>query len=165
MKNKNVGFLITGIALVIGIIILIFNFGLKDIVSQSCSHGPECSMYETISIQTWVSLAIAFLVLLIGITFIFSKDDEKIIIKKIKPYAKLEPKKFDEKSLDGLNKEERDIMNLVLENKGSLFQSEIVEKSGLSKVKVTRLLDNLEGKGLIERKRRGMTNIVLIKYK
>lgn len=165
MKNRNVGFLITGIAIVIGIIILIFNFGLKSIVSQTCSHGASCSMYNTISIQTWISLAIALLVLIIGLFFIFSKESEKIVIKKIKPYAELKPKKFDKESLKNLNEDEKNIVNLVLENNGSIFQSEIVEKTGLSKVKVTRILDGLEGKGLIERKRRGMTNIILIKYK
>ncbi len=32
MKNKNVGFLIVGIAVLVGVIILLFNVGLKDIV-------------------------------------------------------------------------------------------------------------------------------------
>ncbi len=45
----------------------------------------------------------------------------------------------------------------------SIFQSTLVEKTGLSKVKVTRILDKLEGKGIIERKRRGMTNMVILK--
>ena len=46
---------------------------------------------------------------------------------------------------------------------GSIFQSSLVEKTGMTKVKVTRVLDRLEGKGLIERKRRGMTNVVILK--
>ena len=37
--------------------------------------------------------------ILIGLFLIFSKENEKIIIKKIKPEANLEPKKFNKKSL------------------------------------------------------------------
>jgi len=66
MKNRNVGFLIVGIAVLIGVIILLFNTGLKDIVATTCDHGTSCTMYDTISLQTNLSLAIAGLVLVIG---------------------------------------------------------------------------------------------------
>ena len=33
----------------------------------------------------------------------------------------------------------------------------------MSKVKITRILDKLEASGLVERKRRGMTNVVMAK--
>ena len=165
MKNKNVGYLIVGIAVVIGIIVWIFNLGLKNIVGETCTHGPTCTMFDTIALQTWISLSIAGIVLVIGLFLIFSKESEKIVIKKIKPHviSKLTPKKFDEKSLEGLGEDEKKIMNLLLENKGSIFQSKLVEKTEFSKVKITRVLDSLEGQGFIERKRRGMTNIVILK--
>jgi len=38
-----------------------------------------------------------------------------------------------------------------------------VEETGFTKVKITRILDSLEGNGLIERKRRGMTNIIILR--
>ena len=61
------------------------------------------------------------------------------------------------------NDDEKKIFNeIVKEN--SIFQSELVDRTGLNKVKVTRSLDKLEGKGLIERKRRGMTNVVILKH-
>jgi uncharacterized membrane protein len=44
-----------------------------------------------------------------------------------------------------------------------MFQSDLVEGTGMQKVKITRLLDRLEGLKLIERKRRGMTNVVILK--
>ena len=62
-----------------------------------------------------------------------------------------------------MTKDEGTVMNFILESNGSIFQSQLVEKTGFNKVRVTRILDNLEGRGLIERKRRGMTNIVLLK--
>ena len=77
--------------------------------------------------------------------------------------ATANPKKFSKKSLESLDDEEKIIMNLLLENKGNMFQSDIIQKTNLNKVKVTRILDSLESQGLIERKRRGMTNIVVLK--
>lgn len=62
MKNKNVGFLIVGIAVIIGIIVMIFNFGLKEIVQDTCDHGTACSMFDTIAIQTGTSFSIAGLI-------------------------------------------------------------------------------------------------------
>ncbi len=51
----------------------------------------------------------------------------------------------------------------IIEKEGSIYQSVLVSETTFSKVKVTRILDKLEGKHLIERKRRGMTNIILLK--
>ena len=163
MKNRSVGWLVIGISIFIGAIIWIFNYGVANLINSTCSMGPTCSMYKTLSIQTWISIAIAFVVFCIGLFLVLAKENEKIIIKKIKPYGKIEPKQFDKKNLKGLNKEELDIMNLILANKGSIFQSELVEKTQINKVRITRILDSLEGQGLIERKRRGMTNIVILK--
>lgn len=163
MKNKNVGFLITGIAIVIFIIIWIFNQGLTNLFSQTCSHGSSCGMYSALRFQTYLSITIAGIILFIGIFLIFSKEEKEVIIKKIKPLASIEPKKFDKKSLENLDEEEKKIMNLLLENNNSLYQSEIVTKTEWNKVKVTRILDSLESQGFIERKRRGMTNMVMIK--
>jgi uncharacterized membrane protein len=163
MKNKNVGTLIVGIAILILIIIFIFNQAMTQIVNTTCSHGPSCTMYSTIKTQTWFSIVLAGLVLLIGLFFIFSKENERVVIRQIRPLGKIEPRKFDKKSLEGLNDDETNVMNMLLGNKGNMFQSEIVDKTGFNKVKITRILDSLESQGFIERKRRGMTNIVMIK--
>ncbi len=163
MKNKNVGYLIIGISILIVLIILIFNQGMTSIVNETCTHGPECGMYKTIKTQTYLSFSIAGIVFVIGLFLIFSKENERIIIKKIHPLKSLEPKKFDKKSLESLDNEEKDIMNLLLENNSSMYQRDIIEKTNINKVKITRILDSLESQGFIERKRRGMTNIVMIK--
>ena len=153
MKNRNVGFLILGLSIFIFVIIWIFNSGLRDIVNQSCSHGPSCSMYDTINIQTYTSLAIAFVVLVIGLFLIFSKENEKIIIKKVKEKEK--KKKLD---ISGLDSSEKRVIEILLEENGAVFQASLMEKMNIGKVKATRLLDKLEAKQLIERKRRGMNN-------
>jgi len=58
---------------------------------------------------------------------------------------------------------EKMIYDMLTNNQGSIYQSDIIKKTGFSKVKTTRILDKLEGKGIIERKRRGMTNIIILK--
>tara|TARA_Y100000310_G_scaffold78602_1_gene75259 strand:+ start:1791 stop:2273 length:483 start_codon:yes stop_codon:yes gene_type:complete len=160
MKNKNVGYLIIGIAIIIGIIVLIFNVGLKNIVGQTCTMGPECTMFDTIAVQTWISLAIAGLVLVIGLFLIFSKEETRIITKTKKIHIEKKRKPID---YSKLNKDEKIIIKIIEKADGTIFQSDLVEKSEFSKVKVSRILDKLEGRQLIERKRRGMTNVVVLK--
>jgi len=156
MKNRNVGFLISGVAIVIFFIIWIFNSGLKNIVGQTCSHGPSCTMYSTISTQTWLSVAIAFVILIIGIVFIFLKENERIVVRKVRDKQK-------EIDMSKLENDEREVVKIVQSEGGAIFQSSLMEKLESGKVKITRLLDKLEAKQIIERKRRGMNNIVVLK--
>ena len=160
MENKNVGWLILGISLVIIAIIFIFNSTLKEIVSQGCplvGHQLDnCPMYNTITKQTYLALSIVAILLIVGVFLIFSKQKEKIIVKKVEKKNK---RIYDTSEL---NAEEKKVFSLVEENK-AIFQTELIEKTGFGKAKVTRILDRLEGKGFVERKRRGMTNVVVLK--
>lgn len=156
MKNKNVGFLICGISIIIVGIIILFNKGLKDIVSATCSHGPSCSMYSTISIQTWLSIAIAALIFVIGLFLIFSKEEKETIVRRIKEKKKAI-------NLTGLDETEKKTIKLIQAENGAIFQSTLMEALGIGKVGITRLLDKLEAKQIIERKRRGMNNIVVLR--
>ena len=160
MENKNVGYLIIGIALLIVVIIFIFNSALKEIVESSCTmagHGDSCPMYDTITTQTYLALVIAGVVLLVGLFLIFTKQTEKVVVKTVE--KKIVKKKV---NLTGLKVEERKVYELVFEDK-AIFQADLIEKTGFGKAKMTRIIDRLEGKGLVERKRRGMTNVVVVK--
>ncbi|MFD1687633.1 helix-turn-helix transcriptional regulator [Halobellus litoreus] len=57
---------------------------------------------------------------------------------------------------------EQIVYEIVLNADGVLPQSDIVEQSDFSKATVSRTLDNLESKDLIERKRRGIGNMVIL---
>ena len=159
MKNKNVGFLVIGIAIIMSLIILTFNMGMKNIAQSSCSHGSSCSMHETIATQTWISLLLVGFVIIVGLILIFSKESEKVIVKTKTIKAKVKEKKLD---LSGLNKKEKQVIKLLQEEK-AIFQKELMEKIEIGKVGMTRLLDKLEAKQFIERKRRGMNNVVVLK--
>jgi hypothetical protein len=156
MENKHVGFLIIGIGVVMAIIVGIFNSALKTIVGITCSHGSECTMYNTIQTQTGLSLAIVAVVLVIGLVIMLTKPKEKIVVKTIKEKKK-------KLNLEGLDKKEKRVINLLLEEGKAMFQADLMEKLEIGKVGMTRLLDKLEAKQFIERKRRGMNNIVVLK--
>jgi uncharacterized membrane protein len=78
---------------------------------------------------------------------------------KLKSYSAEDWKK----TMSTLKGDEKGVYGLIASADGVMFQSNVVEKSGLSKVKVSRLLDKLEARGLLERRRRGMSNIVVLK--
>jgi uncharacterized membrane protein len=167
MKNRIVGILVIGIALLIGFIIFSFNQAMTNIVSTSCSHGSECPMWGTIEFQTNLSIAIMIIIIIIGMYLVFfGKEEIRITRFKILK-QQIEPKKITkenyQKVMNTLDKDERVILEKIIEAQGTIFQSELVDKTKFPKVRVTRILDKLEGKGLIERKRRGMTNVVVLK--
>lgn len=166
MENRSVGFLMIGIAVLMAFIVFSFNTAMTEIVNASCSHGPSCPMWGTIDFQTNVSIAIIIFVVLTGVFLIFSKN-EKIIEKIVKPQIEVTKvsKENYEDIMKDLTESERQVFEIILDEDGTIFQSALVEKSGFSKVKVSRLLDKLEGKGLIDRRRRGMTNVVILKHK
>jgi uncharacterized membrane protein len=156
VENKKVGLIVVGIAILMAVIVLIFNFTLKDITSQSCSMGTECSMYNAITIQTAVSFSIVAIIFIIGTVIFFSKPKEKIIVK----FKKEKKKKL---NFEGLEQNEKNAISIIQNENGAMFQKDLMEKLNIGKVGITRLLDKLEAKQLIERKRRGMNNIVVLK--
>jgi len=158
MENKKVGWLIIGIGIIITFITLIFNSALKKISDETCTHGLECTMNSTTAYHLWLSLSIVAIIIIIGLFIMFSKPKEKIIIKRVK--VKQKKKKID---LSGLDKNEKEVIKLIQKEEGGMFQRDLMEKLEIGKVKTTRLLDKLESKQLIIRKRRGMNNIVLLK--
>ena len=166
MENKNVGHLIVGISILIVFIIFLFNSAMKQIVTEGCpaAHlGFSCPAYRTITQQTYLSLSIVGLLIIIGIVMIFSKPQKEIqkeVIFKTRTIEKKTPKrKIDTTEL---KPEEKQVLEMIQNNK-AIFQADLIDKTGFGKAKMTRIIDRLEGKGFVERKRRGMTNVVVMK--
>jgi predicted transcriptional regulator len=167
MRNRVIGILIIIIAILMGFIIFSFNRALTDIVNTACSHGPSCPMWGTIEFQTNVSIGIMIFIVIIGLYLIFFSKEEKVITKIKTLKQQIEPKKITkenyQKIMSTLSQDEKVILEKIIESQGTIFQSDLVDKTKFTKVKITRTLDKLEGKGLIERKRRGMTNVIILK--
>lgn len=159
MENKNVGWMLLGISFIIIIIILLFNSTMRSFVNETCSleHGLSCPMYSAISRQTYLAFSIVGILIIVGIVLLFTKPQKEIIIKKVK--EKTPKKKIDTTEL---RPEEKQILKLIQKNK-AIFQADLIEKTGFTKARITRIIDKLEGKDFVERKRRGLTNIVVMK--
>ena len=118
----------------------------------------NCIMEQTLKEQTYLSIGITAIVIIVGLFLVFSKPNERIVIRKVKD--KIIEKKID---LSKFKPEEKQVYKLIAEQ-GAIFQADLIEKTGFGKAKVTRIIDRLEGHSLVERKRRGMTNVVVLKY-
>ena len=162
MKPKQLGMGIVILSIVIILLMILFKvqFDKQQLMACAAACGEagadQCAIescpYHRGNIIGWFPVITSILVAGlggIGAYLIFSKE-EKIIEKK-------------EYDLSGLDEDEKKVFHLIKENEQGVYQSKIVEELNLSKVKVTRILDKLEQRELIERKRRGMTNIVILK--
>jgi len=66
-------------------------------------------------------------------------------------------------NLDGLgNPDEQRLYELVIDQGGTAHQSYLISESGFSKSKVSLLLADMEARGLLEKRRKGMSNVVLL---
>jgi len=163
MRNQVVGSLIIFVALLMGYIIYAFNTAMTEIINASCEHGLTCPMWGTIDFQTNVSIAIMSFVIIIGLYVMFS-EKEKNNMAQTKIQDIFIKKDYYEEILKTLNHEEKTIFECIIDSNGTIFQSTLTEKTNYNKVKISRILDKLEGRGLIERRRHGMTNVVIIKH-
>ena len=152
LYKKHLGVILMAISLFLMLLTYSFTSYLVDSLNATCpSVGTaECPHAGNLPWQSYLSYTLSVLLLAIGAFLYFSKEG---ITHK-------HPSKI---KMSNLDKEEKKLVSLINESDGTLFQSELVEKSGFDKVKVTRILDKLEGKNVIERRRRGMTNVVIAK--
>lgn len=114
----------------------------------------------------FIGFALSLIAGIIGIGYVYATDRKWTqYMKPIKTSvrASVAKKKLSANIINTLKPEERKLYSIINAADGAIFQAELVEKSSYSKVKVSRILDRLEGRGIVERKRRGMTNMVILK--
>jgi uncharacterized membrane protein len=70
---------------------------------------------------------------------------------------------MDTKDFKGLNLRQKEIMNLLINKKTPLTQTEIQRELNIPKAAVSRNIRGLEMKGLIEKEQIGMSNLIRIK--
>ena len=68
----------------------------------------------------------------------------------------------EEMDLEHLNKDQREIVKLIIKNNGKIYQSVLVREVVFSKVKVSRIIKELEEKNIIQKKKFGMTNTITL---
>ena len=61
--------------------------------------------------------------------------------------------------------DEKRIIKFIIENKGKVGQSSIVKNTGINKVKVSRIIDNLVKRDILDKIKEKKTNIIKLKDK
>ncbi len=160
-KNRQIGYGLIALAVVLLITLSMVKSDvdrqdafLCEIVSKDPSFNMEdCPAHKDNT--SWLiigAFGVTFIILGTGVYLPFMQEKQT--------GQKSELKEVDESQLD---EEEKRIYSLLKGGNGSKYQTDIIRETGYSKVKVTRILDRLEGKGIIERRRRGMTNVIFLK--
>ena len=150
-NSKRLGIILIVLSLVIGGIFIYYISNLtKSSQELGCFNNSECFAVERGLSVSHAAIGIFSFMLALGFYLLFF-NREKIIKQK-------------EYDISKLNLEEKKVFYFIKENKErGVYQSQIVEKFNFPKSKVSRILDNLEIKQIIERKRRGMTNIIFLR--
>ena len=103
----------------------------------------------------WIAV---FSMLVAGaIVFLFSQQpthNETRVDTKLKHWEEIHKK---------LKGNEQSIYGIIMESEGVLLQSEIVKKTGLGKGTISIALGRMEARDLLEKKKNGMVNVVLLK--
>lgn len=158
-NQKNLGYMLVTFSIILLVILALVKadvdkeeaFLCKTVHSIPTMDIENCPAHKSnISWLLLTAFGIAFLILGSGIYIIFMP-------------SKKEKQEFKETDLSKLDQEEKKIYNILKQHEGSIYQSDLIKETDFSKVKITRLLDKMESKKLIERKRRGMTNVIVLK--
>ncbi len=157
-NNKSLGIIIIVLSVILLYILISFSLSIARSEALVCVHpgGGPCPITAHIPFASYLGFVLILVISILGFyLYVNSNVAEKMqkeITEKIKMVAK------------GLQGDEKKVYEIVAASEGAIFQGELVEKMEYTKVKISRILDKLEGKGLIERRRRGMANIVLVKH-
>ncbi len=165
-----------------------YNFeGLRKSLSKQVKL-PEYRIYlneiqanENIAVKIWagksyqyylpntltvilISISLFLIVYLILSRKFFISESEKPVIPIEEERPNWEDLKAGyEKTLNTLKDDEYIIYKEIFDSRGEILQRNLPEKTGFSKAGVTRTLDRLEQKKLLERRSYGVTNKVVLK--
>ncbi|ODS39809.1 hypothetical protein BEH94_01515 [Candidatus Altiarchaeales archaeon WOR_SM1_SCG] len=152
-------------ALFVGAVFILGTKLLNPASIQLFVEGNQTAITQIPGLFTLTDVIIIFASTLIlavsGMYLLFFDTDETG--SKTKKTGETKQTNEWEKIIKTLEGDEKMIYQKILSEEGIMYQSELVTSTGFAKAKVTRCLDALEHKGLLERKRKGMGNLVLLK--
>ena len=159
-ENRAMLGVVIALLVLFAVAVFFYNRTLNDLASGSCTDAPGACPHEKIVETQNVIIAVLLLAILAMVLFLAYQSYWKAPAKSEAASAHKENRKMD---VSALQDDEKKAVEILQEKGGSAFQSDLIGKLGYTKVKVSRLLDRLEQKGLVERKRRGMANLVVLK--
>jgi hypothetical protein len=119
------------------------------------------------SLAVWLIIIVAVLILGFFSWFKFSKrmKNKTLSIKAKKSKSVKEEDLKDKLDIirPTLTENQQKIIDLLLEENGSLTQKQLQHRSGLAKATLSRNVDTLVKKNVVEKQSRGMTNMIMLK--
>lgn len=158
-KMNKFGMLIAVLAL-IGLSILTYNsytIAVKD--HQECTLVRDdvgsCTVIGHVPLESYIGIFALLIVICVGVyTVYYSRNASKSMEHSNENISE---------NVKNLSDEEKKLYEIIKSKEGAAFQTDLVKETGFSKVKVSRLIDKMELKGIVERRRRGMSNVVVLK--
>jgi len=141
----------------------------------------EIQANESIGVKIWIgksyqyylpnTLMVILICIALFLVIYFILTRKFFVSEREKPVTPVEEERPEweslkagyEETLDSLKGDEHIIYKEIFDSRGEILQRKLPEKTGFSKAKVSRILDRLEQKGLIERRSYGVTNRVVLK--
>jgi len=154
-EQKHFGLVMSAFSLVVLAIFFSSAWQLAEISHAQCALvNAGCTVFMHIPLTSYIGFAVLIALAASGIyIFLRLKSEEKIIVKTTAALAQ---------AIKKLSGDSKTVFDAVAAE-GTIFQSDLIRKTGFSKVKVSRILDRLEMGGLVERRRRGMANVIVLK--
>ena len=159
-RSKTTGIALVALSIVLLILLVLVKLDVDEQGQFLCKiveESPTLTMEQCPAHgggTSWLLLAafaLSFLILVAGIVLLLPPRQQQ---------PKREFKDIDTSSMDA---EEKMIYQILRQHNGAKYQSELMKETGFSKVKMTRILDRMTAEGILDRQRRGMTNLVVLK--
>jgi len=160
LNQKTIAWAVITISAALLLVLIFTKTGVDkegEFLCKAVADSPDLEMEDCPAHNDQLSwlLVVAF-----GIAFIMLAAGAYLYFVPITKAGAAPAKKVDISKFDD---DEKKIYEILKAHDGSVYQSDLIKETEFSKVKITRVLDKMETKGIVDRQRRGMTNIVVLK--
>lgn len=167
--TKNFKIAISVALLIISTLLLFFVLFSQQPIQIVLETGQEVTSQSANYFSIIEAMILIIASFLLGATSVYlyynseiAESEKTIVEVKKESIAQSYPAEKYSLIMPFLRDEEKKVF-VEIKNKGEILQNELVLSTGFSKVKITRILANLERKNLVVRERYGLTNKVKLK--
>lgn len=154
VSRNYLGLSIVAVSVVTFIILFTVSLGYARMGHALCGSS-SCTLVNHIPVQSYAGFGLLLVSIGMGSYLVFKQPG----VERTQKISKIKMDKL----VGKLQDDEKKVFGEINKNDGSVFQNDLINSTGYSKVKVSRILDKLEMKGLVERRRRGMANMIILK--
>ena len=160
LTPKQIGIINFGLSILLAVIVISSYFTIQDLVRKEggeCPLGKECPVHEAFPIQTIIGLLVVSALAITGLMLIVQPETKF----RIPQFGERRKSEFDI-MLSALSSDEQKVLRILKEQPGTP-QNTLRLKTDFSKSKLSRLLKDLETRGLVKKEAEGKTFRVYLK--